>query len=92
MIRKSFSFSMLVFLKKPSLRLLGFPLPMLSGQPWKMHTAILPLSASKISKTSFAKSAKVTQCESQLEASWTALKAWKSGYKSYLNKRRILLQ
>ncbi|KAF5786356.1 hypothetical protein HanXRQr2_Chr10g0439941 [Helianthus annuus] len=34
----------------------------------------------------------VTQCESQLEASWTALKAWKSGYKSYLNKRKCLFQ
>ncbi|MFS8010574.1 hypothetical protein Hanom_Chr14g01298671 [Helianthus anomalus] len=28
----------------------------------------------------------VTKCESQLKASWTALKVWKSDYKSYLNK------
>ncbi|KAJ0578609.1 hypothetical protein HanIR_Chr05g0249851 [Helianthus annuus] len=32
----------------------------------------------------------VTKCESQIEASWTALKAWKSGYKSYLNKDDVL--
>ncbi|MFS7912887.1 hypothetical protein Hanom_Chr02g00135121 [Helianthus anomalus] len=34
----------------------------------------------------------VTKCESQIEASWTALKAWKSGYKSYLNKEMFLFK
>ncbi|KAJ0683010.1 hypothetical protein HanPI659440_Chr16g0653681 [Helianthus annuus] len=33
----------------------------------------------------------VRKCESQIKASWTALKAWKSGYKSYLNKEDVLL-
>ncbi|MFS8010403.1 hypothetical protein Hanom_Chr14g01296631 [Helianthus anomalus] len=34
----------------------------------------------------------VTKCESQLEAGWTALKAWKSDYKRYLNKEDVLFQ
>uniref|UniRef100_A0A251SBW5 Uncharacterized protein n=1 Tax=Helianthus annuus TaxID=4232 RepID=A0A251SBW5_HELAN len=34
----------------------------------------------------------VIKCESQIEASWRALKAWKSGYKSYLNKEDVLIQ
>ncbi|KAJ0605015.1 hypothetical protein HanHA300_Chr02g0058231 [Helianthus annuus] len=34
----------------------------------------------------------VRKCESQIDASWTALKTWKSGYKSYLNKEDILFQ
>ncbi|KAM0030280.1 hypothetical protein Hdeb2414_s0018g00535341 [Helianthus debilis subsp. tardiflorus] len=34
----------------------------------------------------------VTKCESQIEASWRALEAWKSGNKSYLNKRKRLFQ
>ncbi|KAF5794682.1 hypothetical protein HanXRQr2_Chr08g0330891 [Helianthus annuus] len=34
----------------------------------------------------------VTKCESQMEASWTTLKACKSGYKSYLNKEMFLFK
>ncbi|KAF5822003.1 hypothetical protein HanXRQr2_Chr01g0021401 [Helianthus annuus] len=34
----------------------------------------------------------VTKYESQIEANWTTLKAWKSGYKSYLNKEMFLFK
>ncbi|MFS7900484.1 hypothetical protein Hanom_Chr00s116537g01809921 [Helianthus anomalus] len=34
----------------------------------------------------------LTKCESQIEDSWRSLNAWKSGYKSYLNKKEVLFQ